>query len=469
MNYWEKGKNQIYDNLEFSTESQNRIVEEILKKGSNGTDSLSELDSKRVEKMKKKEYGDIFKKVTVASLSLIATGGIIAGVVAYSNGNNSSKKIAANAVVESTEEVSSDLILKETEVEETTKMEETTEVEKETEVEETTELKETTEVKETTEEVVEEDYEEGNVGKDFYYLDFTNTPDKNTKVKGYEFKYEKNRSNNTYSLFVRKNGGEYKKIDTIKSKFDEFAFFAHGNKLFYPSDNGIKAYDVKTSKLEYVFDNTTDASQMDGERPWVYGATNNYLYFSTTSHTQNAASTDSEAWTGVQYYSYAFNMKTKKVTFLGNREFVDYIADDYYVMAEVPKYNYEDPGHPFERPLYVVKINGNVIKDVKLLGERAYCDFFARGVRYSEDNLHKIFFEKFEKKLKNGCTDFTQSTLYTYDIDKNKVEKIATLSANKFGLNDIFIEDVTDDYCVLLDDDISYMYTFATKEFDYYD
>ena len=41
--------------------------------------------------MKKKEYGTLFSKVAIASLSLIATGGIIAGVASYNNGNGVKK------------------------------------------------------------------------------------------------------------------------------------------------------------------------------------------------------------------------------------------------------------------------------------------------------------------------------------------------------------------------------------------
>ncbi|HAV90162.1 MAG TPA: hypothetical protein DCW44_02675, partial [Eubacterium sp.] len=88
MDFWKNGENQIYDNLEFSTESQERIVEEILKKGSESSENnKSELDVKRSQIMKKKEYGDILKKVAVASFSLIASGAMIAGVIYYSNNN----------------------------------------------------------------------------------------------------------------------------------------------------------------------------------------------------------------------------------------------------------------------------------------------------------------------------------------------------------------------------------------------
>ena len=45
------------------------------------------------------------------------------------------------------------------------------------------------------------------------------------------------------------------------------------------------------------------------------------------------------------------------------------------------------------------------------------------------------------------------------------------MSADKLGVEDIFIQNVNDEYCVLIDGkfDVWYKYTFATKKIEYYD
>lgn len=446
MNYWKNGNNEIYDNLEFSTESQNRIVEEILKKGSNGTDNLSELDSKRIERMKKKEYGDLFKKVVVASFSLLATGGIIAGVIEY-NSKNSNNNQAIKNVTESTQEVSTDNLLKETEVENQT------------------EEKETVEEKEIIDDVVND--------KTFYRLNFDEDVNGGiVKVKNFEFKREYDSANDEFSLVVRNvdEDGKYKVIDTRKGPSSVSSIYTQGDKVYFDDEKGIKAYDLITSELDYIFDYSTDGSKMLGTNHTVCGATDDYLYFSTYAYEPIPGVIDIKDWGGVQYFSYAYNIKTKKITELGNRLFVDCISGDYYVMAEIPDYNYDKPGYPYDSPMHVVKINGDKLKEVKSLGERTYCNFTGEGVSYSEGNPHKMFFIKFDKTLEYGYTNLSEATIYTYDIDSNEIEKYATLSASKMGLKGkkIIIEEINDDYCVLSESgsDKRQKYTFATNKLE---
>ena len=282
MNYWKNGNNEIYDNLEFSTESQNRIVEEILKKGSNGTDNLSELDSKRIERMKKKEYGDLFKKVVVASFSLLATGGIIAGVIEY-NSKNPNNNQAIKNVTESTQEVSTDNLLKETEVENQT------------------EEKETIKEKEIIDDAVND--------KTFYRLNFDEDVNGGiVKVKNFEFKREYDSANDEFSLVVRNvdEDGKYKIIDTRKGPSSVSSIYTQGDKVYFDDEKGIKAYDLITSELDFIFDYSTDGSKMLGTNLTVCGATDDYLYFSSYAYEPIPGVIDIKDWGGVQYFSYAF-------------------------------------------------------------------------------------------------------------------------------------------------------------------
>lgn len=113
MSFSKNGKNMRYDKLNMSAESKERILNECLKVldeeyekesvstvvGENTTDeidlkreNIDELSLKRNEKIEKEnEYNDWFKKVAVASFSIVATGAIIAGVMNYNKLNKGPK------------------------------------------------------------------------------------------------------------------------------------------------------------------------------------------------------------------------------------------------------------------------------------------------------------------------------------------------------------------------------------------
>ena len=103
MSFAKNGKNRRYEKLNMSAESKERILNECLKvldeefeketysAGAAQSDDQSlkrekvdEFTLKRNEKIEKEnEYNDWFKKIAVASFSLVATGAIIAGAMNY--------------------------------------------------------------------------------------------------------------------------------------------------------------------------------------------------------------------------------------------------------------------------------------------------------------------------------------------------------------------------------------------------
>ena len=105
MKFENNDKNRIYKSIKADSELKDKILKESIK--TIKTVSLpgdDELSLRRNEKMKKKEYGDMFKKVVVASLSLVATGAIVVGGVMLKFGGNSN----GGNVAKNTTEITTD-------------------------------------------------------------------------------------------------------------------------------------------------------------------------------------------------------------------------------------------------------------------------------------------------------------------------------------------------------------------------
>lgn len=94
MSIFDKDGNKSYKEYELSAESREKITKGILEGVNNEpAASRSELDVRRIEKMNKRG-NEIFKKIAVASVSLIATGAIILGVVQHNKFNKNDNKVA---------------------------------------------------------------------------------------------------------------------------------------------------------------------------------------------------------------------------------------------------------------------------------------------------------------------------------------------------------------------------------------
>ncbi|WP_288886556.1 hypothetical protein [uncultured Eubacterium sp.] len=97
MSYRKNGNNKAYENLKANPDVKKHMLEACIM--ADKEDSLVRnadgLGIRRIKKMRKKEHGEIFKKVAVASLSLAATGAIVAGVATYRNDKNKSNNSMA--------------------------------------------------------------------------------------------------------------------------------------------------------------------------------------------------------------------------------------------------------------------------------------------------------------------------------------------------------------------------------------
>ena len=95
----DKRDNKAYDNFGMREDEVNNLLTYCKSKRKELESNTVDLSIRRDEKMKKKEHGELIKKVVVASLSLAATGGIIAGVVSYrESGKGNGNAVAKNTV-----------------------------------------------------------------------------------------------------------------------------------------------------------------------------------------------------------------------------------------------------------------------------------------------------------------------------------------------------------------------------------
>jgi len=133
MKIWENDNNEIYDNVHFSTESKERILDELMKKideefvdeDINEEDNVDyTLKKRRNEKMKKKNlYGTMVRNVSVAAISIALSGALIFGALNHIKEKNVSGK--SPAMGKETIEVTTDGVTKV--VESTTEYESVTE------------------------------------------------------------------------------------------------------------------------------------------------------------------------------------------------------------------------------------------------------------------------------------------------------------------------------------------------------
>ena len=108
MSIFDKEGNKSYKEYKISDDSRNKITKGIRDAiNDNPAAFNSELENRRIEKMKKEKiYFDFMKKVCVASVSLLVTGAIVFGVANYNEKNGNSKSAKDKTTVEvSTENI----------------------------------------------------------------------------------------------------------------------------------------------------------------------------------------------------------------------------------------------------------------------------------------------------------------------------------------------------------------------------
>ena len=104
-------KSKAYKKLNMNDVEKSELLEMCKSKKKELKSDIPDLSIRRTEKMKKDNISSVFKTVAVASLSIAATGAIIAGVANYNSGKDSNNISAAKR----TTEVSSEITTKSTE------------------------------------------------------------------------------------------------------------------------------------------------------------------------------------------------------------------------------------------------------------------------------------------------------------------------------------------------------------------
>ena len=258
MRYKDKRDNKAYDNFGMREDEVNNLLTYCKSKRKELESNTVDLSIRRDEKMKKKEYGELLKKVVGASLSLAATGGIIAGVVSYrESGKGSGNAVAKNTVELTTEETT------ELTTEETTELttEKINNAEKTIISKEDAKQRGYKDLKEWANTILKEEY-----CKEAY--------DKNGKLKkGYEEREYKNEKGDSIVIA----GKEFFEID----EKDSMSFWeTTGRSVYFVCGNDLYAVSVDVILMDGNFVTPGDYSfdVEDSNKDFVYELSNGDIY-----------------------------------------------------------------------------------------------------------------------------------------------------------------------------------------------
>ena len=346
MSYRKNGRNKAYENLKANPDVKKHMLEACIiadKEDSLG-ENVDELGIRRNEKMKKKEYGDAFKKIAIASLSLIATGGIIAGVVSYSkNGGNKER-----------------LVTKETTSEYKSTEKETDEILENIECKIKLNKKDQKEFKyvypyfkgnedlkldnTTISEVVDEYYKKLNNKADDYFSSFISNTGKcicYQKFNESDFRrYSKNYFNNTYEFSYGLN------------------IFATDGKvvLHFNDDKKLSKYDIETGEeTEIVIpESLKDCDNDNNDGFYLYSIYNGILYI--VEYIDN-----------IQKNTYVYDINTGEYDLLVKAK-VSWVINDYVLIKD---YTDQNDLHEID---YIKKITDNGLEDVMQIEEGVVCN-----------------------------------------------------------------------------------------------
>ena len=448
--------NKFYEDLVATEKEKENMISECFKILDN--ESLApddEISLRRNEKMKNKEYCDLLKKVAVASLSIIATGGIIAGIVSYNGGSNNNKSVGLkNAESTETDKKSVKETAKEDIKDDTT--EETYDIE--------------------DEEEIQKKYFLNSDSTEIIVYDGSVRIDRNRVL---DVEEEGNISETCrYNLVVRDSGKKDIVDNVSRSSFYYSGagvdFWSYGKYILYFDDEGLKKLDTDTYKTEYVAKGSKYAKLKGKGTCVLFCADDKKVYFSISAIKQVSGSYDSEEWDSVEYYMFECDSKDKKLKFIGNKGYIGEIHDGYILTLELPgyKYNY---GHPYETRVYVEEIKNGEIKTVSCLGDRVEVSFNyyeGDGIPYafSQKNPDLLYYIDHKKELESGKTDYSEFTIMSYDFKTNEKSEVVTISSSMVGsgiTKRLNVSEVTDDYCKFIEDntrdnDNAYKYMFET-------
>lgn len=428
MSYKKNGNNKAYENLKANPDVKKHMLEACIM--ADKEDSLvANADGQGIRRigMKKKEYGEIFKKVAVASLSLAATGAIVAGVATYRNDNN----LGNNSMV-----------AKETTIKET---QANTEKEIKTQNIGSKKLKKSQKYG-----CICMDYcdDEGNIIE--YNGDSANEKNHVGEYGKYLIMQTMTDSDGNFDIKV-KDGNTFKKVDSIKrdGRFDFVETKYYGDNLYYFDYEGLRTLNLKTCKADYVF-KYSEADTKLVNNLWhsyieIDDIYDNYIYISGYIDIDEKTTNP---------YIYSYDRVNKKLNKINDRYYGRVLKDDLIITKEKPEYKMSgDCGSLSESPIYIErKVNGN-LETIKKLGNRVWAltENDDNYLSFSKKNKDKLYYVSFEKIKETSESDYSEITVMSYDIKTNETEKIDTFNIPNMSLGDkgLWIQKITDD-CIKL-------------------
>ena len=440
MSYRKNGNNKAYENLKANPDVKKHMLEACIM--ADKEDSLVRnadgLGIRRIEKMRKKEHGEIFKKVAVASLSLAATGAIVAGVATYRNDNNlgNNSMVAKETTIKETQKIGNEKLKKSQKYG-----------------------------------CICMDYcdDEGNIIE--YNGDSANEKNRVGKYGKYLIMQTVTDSDGNFDIKV-KDGNTFKKVDSIKrdGRDDLVETKYYGDNLYYFDYEGLRTLNLKTCKADYVF-KFSEADTKLVNNLWdsnieIDDIYDNYIYISGCIDTDEKAT---------NLYIYSYDRVNKKLNKINDRYYARDVKDDLIITEESPEYKMSDDcGSLSESPTYIErKVNGN-LETIKKLGNRvwAYTEDGDNYLSFSKKNKDILYYVSFEKIKETSESDYSEITVMSYDIKTNETEKIDTFNIPNMNMGDkgLWIQKITDDSIKLYYDNTKNHqedaeYNFKNKKF----
>lgn len=400
MNIWEKENNKIYDNVHFSTESKERILDELMKeidKEFTDEDVKKEgnidytWENRRNEKMKKNNMEKLFKTTVAAAFAVAATGAILYGVNSYVNGNG---KNAAKQV---------------TTIEESMK-----------ETEQTTEKTTEQSVKgedgyvkaESSDDIMFE-----KVGEGFY--SFALEAGKEAVVGECTFKCDGNRG-----ILIKRDEKSVNIGVKLDKDYDisEISVVTDGNTVYYDKEAEVYKYDISKDETSKVCTVPVENAENNGAFANIVSITENKILFNAGVG----------GWWCTEVF--ALDMNNDKVSKVSDG-FIKFVEGDSILIQR------EFVSDVSPVPYDIYKIDGDKIEKVDTIIEKGL---------YADTVNGKYYFHEWNY-------DSMETYVVRCDLDGSNIERVADLTKGRPSEGEPgYLSEITDTYCVYYD--VKYTY-----------
>lgn len=432
--------NKVYSAIKVDEDTIQSMIDDCIAVKSQASPlKKDELSVRRKIKMRKNIKSiDLCKKVAVASLSLAATGAIIAGVVAYNNGGT--KDVAKN-------------------------MEKTI-------VETSTES-----INETDKNNIDTSNIKVDKNEDLNYkLIFETTKDDLINDKKYEetgevevgnyiFKAhdveldESEWTDETVGVTVRKKGEDK---DYTIPRLDKVTFqaytYTNGKYLYYCRNNSLYKYNLETNESDNIVMTTSDSSAIEIENIYdgkiIIDLSEDMVYKDTMCLDYKGCIC-------------SYDVKTGTVKKMEKREFSEVIDGGYIIAFEKTNLGDVDE-YGISTNVYeacVEKITNKEFEEIGKLGKHS--TYFGKS-----EAGDKLYFTVYGEG-KDGYENSNDLTIKAFDLKTSHINKLCEITSKDLGYpnEDIFIVDVNDEYCkvkVTADDGkvVKFKYTYATGKLE---